>query len=84
MKIEEALRMRIHELSAQKKNIYTLSKAADLGDTTLHSFILKEQSLSLHTIYKVGLALDITLAEFFDRPYFDQIEIESNREKMRG
>lgn len=83
MKIDEALKLRVHELAKKKKNLYTLSKAAKLGETTLNSFFIRDTNLSMPSILAICQTLNITLADFFDSPYFENLELPETKSQKK-
>lgn len=78
MTFSKALKTRINEL-CKKKNI-TLNKLctqAGLTHSTLASFLSgKTQIPKANTVYYIALGFDMTLAEFYDSPYFMDIDDE--------
>lgn len=75
MSISKATYLRIEELC--EKNSMSVNKLCDLSDIT-HSTVFsfrdgKSKNPGLKTIYKLCNVLDITLSEFFDSTYFDDL-----------
>lgn len=76
MSIEEAIRKRIQELVAIKGTTLTaLCLNSDLTPSTIFDFMAgKSKCPKVVTINKICAGAGITLAEFFKRDYFDQVD----------
>lgn len=75
MTISKAVYLRIEELC--ENNGVSVTKLCDLSDVT-HSTVFsfrdgKSKNPGLKTIHKLCSTLDITLGEFFDSTYFDNL-----------
>lgn len=78
MNISLAVRKRIEELAEQRKiSLSKLGEIAGLNNTTAYRLGLgrdKAKLPELITIYKICLALDVTMAEFFNSEYFYDVQ----------
>jgi len=76
MKIQEAVKKRILELSQQKE--LTINKIADncfMTTSTLQNIMNgNTKSSEITTITKICYGLNITIKEFFNSPLFDDID----------
>lgn len=75
MSIDLAVKKRVKELCKNHKISYhKLSQQADLNYNTINNFMIKEgQNLSIYSIYRICLALNISLSEFFASDVFKEI-----------
>lgn len=76
MNLDEALRKRINELIEENQtNLTALCLQSNLTPSTVFDFMYgKSKSPKIITIKKLCAGCNITLKEFFDRPYFDSFE----------
>lgn len=76
MNIDEALRKRILELVAQNNTTLTaLCLESNLTPSTIFDFMVgKSKCPKVITIKKLCMGANITLRDFFDRDYFDDID----------
>lgn len=76
MKLSEAIVCRINELmNLQKKTAYKVYIESEVPKTTLYDTLSgTKKRVSVAMLYNVCLSLDITLAEFFTSPLFDDID----------
>ena len=73
MNIDDAIRKRINEIvENQKTNITSLCLNSNLTPSTIFDFMYgKSKCPKVITIKKLCCGANITLAEFFDRDYFN-------------
>ncbi len=78
MKSKDAVVKRINELCAQRDiSLNGLSNLCGTTPSTIYSIMLtKRRDISISTIAKICDGLDISLREFFNTDYFDNIEQE--------
>ncbi len=78
MTLAKATALRLNELLTQKKiSQYKLIKLTCLDKTTIQAiFKDKTKDVKLSTIYLIAEALEITIPEFFNSPYFKIANIE--------
>ncbi|MBQ2735056.1 MAG: helix-turn-helix transcriptional regulator [Clostridia bacterium] len=76
MTIDDAVRTRVQELlKEQQTKIATVSLAGGLTPSTVYDFMRgTTQHIQLNTVKQLCMGFGITLAEFFDRAYFDDYE----------
>ncbi len=78
MTLQEALIQRIYELLDQRG--ISLNKCAMLcgiSQSTLNNIVSgRNRSATVSTVKKLCDGLDVTLSEFFDRPFFEELEQE--------
>lgn len=76
MSLDEALRKRINELIEENTtNLTALCLQSNLTPSTVFDFMYgKSKSPKIITIKKLCVGANISLKEFFDRPYFDDVE----------
>lgn len=74
MNIDEAIKMRINELvEANKTTLTALCLNSNLTPSTVFDFMSgKSKCPKVITIKKLCVGAGITLAEFFDRSYFNE------------
>lgn len=73
-----SINLRISELCAQRKwSYYRLAKETGFQQSTLKSIVKEKNMPSLYTLDKICTAFNISLACFFDSPFFD-IPTQSN------
>lgn len=73
MNIDEAIRTRINEIVKEKKTTLTaLCLNSNLTPSTIFDFMSgKSKCPKVVTVKKICSGANITLAEFFDRDYFN-------------
>ncbi len=78
MNIGEATRARIKELCKQKKiTLNKLSTICGITQSTLSNIISgRNNSTTISTIKKICDGLDITIQDFFDSDFFNDLEQE--------
>lgn len=78
MKLEEAIRKRLDELVKENKTNYTaLSLNSNITPSTIFDFLYnKSKSPTIKTIRRLCRGCGITLREFFDRDYFNNLDEE--------
>ncbi|WP_294773953.1 helix-turn-helix domain-containing protein [uncultured Eubacterium sp.] len=78
MKSKDAVVKRINELCAQRDiSLNGLSNLCGTTPSTIYSIMLtNRRDISISTIAKICDGLDISLREFFNTDYFDNIEQE--------
>ena len=78
MNIKKAVEKRIQELCAQKDiAINSLANISGVPPSTVYSLLNeKSQNPGIVTIKKLCDGLGVTVREFFDRPFFDDLEQE--------
>ena len=76
MNLDEALRRRIHELVEDNKTSLTaLCLNSNLTPSTIFDFMSgKSKSPKIITIKKLCVGANITLSEFFNKTYFNDID----------
>ncbi|MBE6703386.1 MAG: helix-turn-helix transcriptional regulator [Ruminococcaceae bacterium] len=76
MNVDHAARARIKELLKEKNtNISELSLKGGLTPSTLYDFMRgTTEHIQLNTVKQVCMGFGIRMAEFFDKPYFDDYE----------
>ncbi len=76
MNLDEALRLRIRELvSACGTTLTALCLNANLTPSTVFDFMSgKSKCPTVFTIKKLCASANITLSQFFDRDYFNNID----------
>ena len=76
MDIKDAVALRIRELCGEKGiTVNALAYSAGISPSTLFSILNdKSKNPGVVTIQKVCDGLDITIAEFFRSPLFDDLE----------
>ena len=85
MDFSNAMRLRIISIAkSQNLKFLPLSKKSGIKYSTLISFINgKHKTITIHTLHKICLALDISLPDFFDDEIFidaiDENERKSNK-----
>ncbi len=74
----KAFALRISKLLAEKKiSKYRLTKESGVTESAMrYIFNERNQSVNLTTVIRVASALDMTLAEFFDDPIFDFVNLQ--------
>lgn len=79
MLLSEAIALRLSDIMSDKNiTAYSLSVKSGISRSTI-SYILNGQTLNITSVVitKICAALDISLKDFFDSPYFDNISFES-------
>ncbi|MBO5103233.1 MAG: helix-turn-helix transcriptional regulator [Clostridia bacterium] len=73
MTIQKAIAMRISDLMIEKNmTIYALAKRAGVSRTTLTGLLDEtSNSMKLITLFFLTEALETTIQDFFNHPYFD-------------
>jgi len=76
MKLNEAIILRIHEICREKNvNICDASLQGGMSPSAIYDLIKGRTKCSkVITVKRFCEGTGITLKEFFDRPYFDDIE----------
>lgn len=76
MTIDQATRVRIKELLTQRNtNISELCLKGGLTPSTLYDFMRgTTEHIQLNTIKQICMSFEIRIADFFDKPYFDDYE----------
>lgn len=76
MTIDDAIRMRIKELSKEKKiTISEASLAGGLTPSTVYAFTSGiSKHIQCNTLKALCMGYGVSLKEFFDRDYFDDYE----------
>ncbi len=76
MTLNEAIKKRLDELIKEKDiKMAKLSLNSGLTPSTIFDFLYgKTKYPKIITLYKICLGADITLNEFFDKDYFNDIE----------
>lgn len=79
MKIGEAVALRVESLCKEHKvTINRLSKMAGMTQSTLsHAVCGERKNPTISTIKKICEGFGITIQEFFDAPYFKDMDAES-------
>lgn len=74
----QAVSKRLNEyLFERKTTLYSLAQKAELPTATLQNLYRgKIKSPTLTVLYKICVALDISVGEFFDCAYFNPQELE--------
>lgn len=75
MKLDEAIRKRINELIKEKNtNLTNLCLSSNLTPSTMFDFMYgKTKSPKAITIKKICAGANITLAEFYNKEYFNDM-----------
>ena len=78
MDIGNATQKRIKELCKENKiTINKLSTISGITQSTLNNIVSgRNHSTTISTIKKICDGLEITIKDFFDSPYFDNLEQE--------
>ena len=78
MKLSTAIAQRTSELLRERKmSQYRLEKITAIPHTTMQTIMSERyDSLNFRTIMQIIRGLDMTAAEFFDDPIFDDPELE--------
>ncbi|MDR0839926.1 MAG: helix-turn-helix transcriptional regulator [Christensenellaceae bacterium] len=78
MQIGEAIRLRVLELCAERNiTVNKLSTMAGITQSTLSNIISgRNKSATVSTVKKICDALEITINEFFDAKFFQELEQE--------
>lgn len=76
MKLAEAIRLRIIELSKQNNlSINKLCTLSGINHSTVASFFSGKTGIpKMDTIYYITIGLNISLAEFYTSPLFDNLD----------
>lgn len=76
MKLYEAMSQRIKNLLAEKEcKPYDLYKKGGIPRPTIsHVINCNRKRVSVDTIYQICSTLEISLAEFFNDPIFDEVD----------
>ena len=76
MTVDNAVRIRIHELlKEKKKTVSSVCLDGGITPSTLYSFLCGDTAhIQLNTVKQVCMGFEITLSAFFDAPYFDDYE----------
>ncbi len=74
MKLNVAIAKRVGELKEQSGlNLHAFGKLVGVSNSTLDDVIkCKNETVKIRIIFEITQGLDISLKEFFDRPYFDK------------
>ena len=85
MEFSNAIRQRIVSIAKSKKLKFThLSEKSGIKYSTLLSFLNgKHKTITVHTLYKICLALETTLSEFFNDKIFIDVIDESERKSKK-
>lgn len=75
MKLTEAIGKRILMLLAERHMTqYSLCKLGGISRATVNMIITgRVQSARIDTLYQIAATLEMSLAEFFDHPIFDEV-----------
>lgn len=75
MKLTEAIGKRIlMVLDERHMTQYSLCKLGGISRATVNMIITgKVQAARINTLYQIAATLDISLAEFFNHPIFDEV-----------
>ena len=78
MNIGEAVKLRILELCEEQKiTINKLATVSGITQSTLNNIISgRNRTTTISTIKKLCDGLDISILEFFDNPFFENLEQE--------
>ena len=78
MRVNDAVKMRILELCEQRKiTVNKLSTICGITQSTLNNIVNRaNNNTTLSTIKKICDGLEITVKEFFDSKFFDDLEQE--------
>ncbi len=76
MKVDDAARQRIKELLLEKNtNVSEVCLKSGLTPSTVYDFMHGTTAhIQLNTIKQICMGFDIRVAEFFDKPDFDDYE----------
>ncbi|MFI3167833.1 MAG: hypothetical protein R3Y32_06955 [Bacillota bacterium] len=74
MKLNAAIAKRVIELKEESGlNLYAFGKLVGVASSTLDDVIkCKNDTVKIRIIFEITQGLNISLKEFFDRPYFDK------------
>ena len=75
MRLTEAIGKRIVMLLEERQMTqYSLCKVGGLSRATINMIITgRVQAARIDTLYQIAATLDISLAEFFNHPIFDEV-----------
>lgn len=77
--MQQAIQNRLVELMHEKNwTVTELARRASLNQSTVN-YIVKAgvKNPSVQALYQISAAFDITLSQFFDSPYFEDITLEA-------